>query len=329
MTDGDCSGRLRPVEAIEIISLVDNLLEPSGAPSREDVKPLGEWAPDPDNVRLPRAEHGLSLLVCVQGGFGTHTILFDTAFEPGAAMDNAVRMRLDLSPVEAIVLSHQHWDHTGGLIPILKALGAKELPVIVHPAGFKERAWKDPAKPDAKMRMSLPTPKREEAEAAGARIVEAAGAHLLCDDTILVTGEVPRLTDFEIGMPFEWVWEDGDWRHDPRVLDDRSIVMHVRGKGLVIVAGCAHSGIVNTVRYAQKLTGVERVAAIIGGFHLIGEQSERRIAETVAALKPLNPELLVPSHCTGWSGRAALAQAFPSAFVPNCIGNMYRIGRRE
>jgi len=79
-------------------------------------------------------------------------------------------------------------------------------------------------------------------------------------------------------------------------------------------------------RYAQKLTGVECVAAIIGGFHLIGAQSERRIAETVAALKPLDPELIVPSHCMGWAGRMALAQAFPSAFFPNCIGNMYRIG---
>jgi len=318
-------GTLREVDAVEVISLVDNHLEASGASKREDVKHLLEWTPNPDKARPPRAEHGLSCLVRTHSELGTHTILLDVAFEPGSVADNAQRMGLDLSPTEAIVLSHQHWDHTGGLVPVLKTLHAAGLPVIVHPDTFHRRAWRDPEKPDAEMRESLPAPTREEAETAGARIVESTGPYLLCDNTILVMGEVPRLTDFEPGLPHEWVMRNGEWQHDPRVIDDRSIVMHVRGKGLVIVSGCAHSGIVNTVRHARKLTGVADVAAILGGFHLAGKPFEENIPHTVAALKELEPDLLVPSHCTGWSGRFALAQAFPAAFVPNSVGNLYRI----
>jgi 7,8-dihydropterin-6-yl-methyl-4-(beta-D-ribofuranosyl)aminobenzene 5'-phosphate synthase len=317
---------LKPVDAVEVISIVDNLLEPPGVPGRADVKGFREWTPNPERARSPRAEHGLSMLVRVQSGDKTHAILLDVAYEPGSVLENAERMGLDLTPVEAIVLSHQHYDHTGGLIPVLTALNAKDLPLIVHPNAFTRRGWRDPAKPGAKMRQSLPTPTREEATAAGARIVEAAGPYLLGGDAILVTGEIPRITDFEMGMPFEWILDNGEWRHDPRVLDDRSIVMNVRGRGLVVISGCAHAGIINTVRYARELTGVQRVAAIIGGFHLTGDQTERIIAGTVAAMMEMQPELLVPSHCTGWRGRMALAQAFPSAFVPNIIGNMYRIG---
>lgn len=318
--------RLVPAEQVEVISVVDNLLEPPGVSPPPAVKPLSEWTPDPERARSPRGEHGLSLLVRVRGNFGTCTILFDAAGEPGSVADNAERMGLDLSPVEAIVLSHQHWDHTGGLASTLRALNARELPVIVHLRAFLKRGWRDPDKPEAKMRRPRYDLDREEIEAAGGRIVEARGPHLLCDDGLLVTGEIPRQTDFEVGMPHEWVLEDGEWRHDPRVLDDRSIVVHVRHRGLVVISGCAHSGIVNTVRYAQQLTGVQRVAAILGGFHLVGPNSEHTIEGTVAALKELNPELLAPSHCTGWQGRLALAQAFPAAFVPNTVGNLYRIG---
>lgn len=318
---------LRPVDAVEIISLVDNLIErPGPTPKRPDVVGFRDWTPIPDKALSPRAEHGLSMLVRVHADSQPHTVLFDTAGEPGSVVENAERIGLDLTPVEAIILSHQHWDHTRGLVSVLKALNAKDFPLIVHPYTFVKHELRDPSNPDFRPVYNPPAPTRQEAVAAGARIIEAAGPHLLCGDTILVTGEVPRVTEFEVGTPMEWLFQEGEWQPDPRVLDDRSIVMNVRGKGLVVVSGCAHAGIINTVRYAQELTGVEHVAAIIGGFHLIGANAERAIAGTVEALREIQPDLLVPSHCTGWRGRLALAQAFPQAFVPGMIGNMYRIG---
>jgi 7,8-dihydropterin-6-yl-methyl-4-(beta-D-ribofuranosyl)aminobenzene 5'-phosphate synthase len=319
------TGRLRAVTEVEVISVVDNCLESRSEASRQDTQSLDEWTPDPDHARRPRAEHGLSCLVRTYSDSETHTLLFDTAFEPGSVADNASRMCLDLSGAEAIVLSHEHWDHTGGIVPLLRALTAKSLPVVVHPAVFRKRAWRDPDDPDAKIRFPPSNPDRDEITAAGGRIVEAKGSYLLCGDTVLVTGEVPRRTGFEPGMPFEWTRVDGEWHHDPRVIDDRSIVMNVRDRGLVVVSGCAHSGIVNTVRYAVELTGVTKVAAIIGGFHLAGKHFEPHLGQTVTALREFEPDLLVPSHCTGWPGRFALAQAFPSAFVPNSVGNLYRI----
>lgn len=162
-------------------------------------------------------------------------------------------------------------------------------------------------------------------EAAGARVIEEKGPHLICSNTILITGEIPRKTAYEPGYPDEWVFEDEEWRHDPRVLDDRALVMNVHEKGLVIVTGCGHSGIINTIRYAQELTGVKKIYAILGGLHMAGKYYEANIPQTVEALLEFAPTLLVPSHCTGWLAQKALADALPTAFVCNSVGNKYRI----
>ena len=323
MSTGD--EQLRPVSEVTITSVVDNSLEMLSVLDRWDTQRLWDWTPDPDRARYPLAEHGLSLLVQTQGDQGSHTIIFDVAHDPDSVIDNSERMLLDLSPVEAIVLSHGHMDHTGGLLAVLEFMGANELPVVTHPAMFQVRGWREPEVADSRMEVPPPNPSPAEIEAAGAVITEAIAPYLMCNDTILVTGEVPRITDFEPGLPNEWVLENGQWRLDPRVVDDRSIVMHVQGRGLVVVAGCAHAGIVNTLEYARELTGVERVAAIIGGFHMAGKYFEPNIPKTVQAIQQLNPDLLVPSHCTGWPGRLALAQACPAAFVPGSVGNRYRI----
>ena len=241
---------LKPVETVEIISLVDNLLEPTGVPARPEVKGFREWTPDPEHARSPRAEHGLSMLARVHGDFGTHSILLDVAYEPGAVMDNAARMGLDLSPVEAIVLSHQHYDHTGGLVPVLKALNARDLPVVVHPNTFTRRAWRDPAKPDARMRHSLPTPTRAEAEAAGARIVEAAGPYLLCDDAILITGnKVECLQDVGVAG-LHRLLAAHDLLRSARVL---IVVAGMEGHGLLRRAGAQGVGrLVHVVKAVEN-----------------------------------------------------------------------------
>jgi 7,8-dihydropterin-6-yl-methyl-4-(beta-D-ribofuranosyl)aminobenzene 5'-phosphate synthase len=148
--------------------------------------------------------------------------------------------------------------------------------------------------------------------------------YLIADDTILVTGEIPRRTDFEKGFPQHRVLVNGQWQPDPWILDDRAMVVNVRQKGLVVVSGCAHAGIINTILCAKQITGVMDVYGVLGGFHLAGKECEQRISQTVEKLKLLDPNLVAPSHCTGWRGIYAIAEALPHAFIWNSVGNLYR-----
>jgi 7,8-dihydropterin-6-yl-methyl-4-(beta-D-ribofuranosyl)aminobenzene 5'-phosphate synthase len=140
-----------------------------------------------------------------------------------------------------------------------------------------------------------------------------------------VTGEIPRNVDFEKGMVNNRILRDGVWVADPLLMDERALVFNVRGKGLVVVSGCAHAGIINTVRYTQQITGVERVYGVFGGFHLSGREFEKRIPMTVLELRKIGPDLMVPSHCTGWRALYALSEAFPQNFIFNSVGSHYTL----
>src|ERR1035437_4046196 len=120
------------------------------------------------------------------------------------------------------------------------------------------------------------------------------------------------------------IYSDNSWQPDPYVLDDRALVINIKDKGLVIISGCAHAGIINTIRYAQQITGLTKVYAILGGFHLAGKEFEKRIEPTIEELKEINPELIVPSHCTGRRALISIAQAFPNAIACNSVGNIYQ-----
>ena len=145
-----------------------------------------------------------------------------------------------------------------------------------------------------------------------------------CPELACVTGEIPRtVEDFEKGMINNRILRGDIWHPDPLIMDERALIFNVKDKGLVVVSGCAHAGIINTVRYAQQITGITKVYAVFGGFHLSGREFEKRIPTTVAELKQINPELIVPSHCTGWRGLYAISEAFPDAFIFNSVGNRY------
>ncbi|MEZ5261333.1 MAG: MBL fold metallo-hydrolase [Acidimicrobiales bacterium] len=134
-----------------------------------------------------------------------------------------------------------------------------------------------------------------------------------------------RTTDFELGFPGHegWDHEAKAWRPDPLILDDQALIVSVAGRGLVVLTGCGHAGAVNIVRYAQRLTGTDRVSAVIGGFHLGGPAFEPIIEPTVRAFAELAPELVVPSHCTGWRATHRLAAALPDAFVQTAVGSSF------
>ena len=133
----------------------------------------------------------------------------------------------------------------------------------------------------------------------------------------------PDSSGFEAGFPIQWARRDGHWEHDPLTRDDQCAIVNVKGKGLVIVTGCGHAGVINIIRYARALVGVEQVHAVIGGFHLNGPLFERIIPQTVAALKELQPHYLLPGHCTGFPAARQMAEALPAAFLPNSVGTTY------
>jgi 7,8-dihydropterin-6-yl-methyl-4-(beta-D-ribofuranosyl)aminobenzene 5'-phosphate synthase len=136
----------------------------------------------------------------------------------------------------------------------------------------------------------------------------------------MVTGEVERTTTFEKGLPNALVERDGKMEPDT-IPEDQSIVINLKGKGLVIISGCAHAGIVNTIRYAQQMSGISNVHAVLGGFHLTGAPFEPIIEQTLDELIMVAPEIIVPMHCTGWKAIQRFSEVFPAAFVLNSVGS--------
>jgi 7,8-dihydropterin-6-yl-methyl-4-(beta-D-ribofuranosyl)aminobenzene 5'-phosphate synthase len=316
----------KEVDGAEIISLMDNSVDFLSTIEREEAQQVRKWVKESrgedwikEHFRLPMAEHGFSMLVRVSLDNNSYSILFDAGCSPEGVVTNASRMGLNLSEVSAIVLSHGHYDHFGGLLKVLETTNKPDLPIITHEDMFKTRGVTD-LKGNTRKYPNFPT----DEQVKPARYIRTKQPRLLADDTLLVTGEIPRKTDFEEGLPEHKALIKGEWQPDPWIWDDRAIVINVKRKGLVVVSGCAHAGIINTTLYAQQITEVNEMYAIIGGFHLAGKKFESRINPTVKQLKLLEPKLLVPSHCTGWRGIQAIAQAMPYAFVWNSVGNLYR-----
>jgi 7,8-dihydropterin-6-yl-methyl-4-(beta-D-ribofuranosyl)aminobenzene 5'-phosphate synthase len=316
---------LQPVERVRVTILMDNVTDPL-IPDQEPAtrvswpKALAPGAPRLSTrfATVPDAliaEPGFSALVRVEKNGRERTLLFDTGVSPNGVVENLRRLGLSLQDVEVIVLSHGHWDHVTGMEGVAGALGRASLPVLIHPEFWARRRIRVPGIDPAE----LPSTSRSALEGAGFEIVEERQPSFLLDGSVLITGEVDRTTEFETGFKGHEAFRDGDWQADPLILDDQALVLRVAG-GLVILSGCGHSGIVNTVRYVQKLTGEQKVAAVIGGFHLSGPMFEPIIGPTVQAFDELEPSLLMPAHCTGWKAVHQLAARFPDAFVQSAVG---------
>lgn len=317
---------LRPVDAASVTVLVDNftdiLLPPQGVAKRTPPRPNGPRVTAPlfaegNTMAMPRAEHGFSALVTITMGEQVHRILFDTGVTPDGMIENMRLFELSPRDVEALVLSHGHWDHTAGLNGLVRELGTVNMPVTIHPNFWARRRLAFPGGEP----LEIPSTSKGALRGAGFEIVEERQPSFLLDGALLVTGEVDRTTPFERGMPpAHQALKDGQWEHDPLVLDDQALLWQVRDRGLVILTGCGHSGIVNIVRYARKLTGIDCVYAIIGGFHLGGPFFEPIIEPTVDALAAFEAEAVVPAHCTGWRAIHRLAARIPDAFIQCSVG---------
>ncbi len=320
---------LEPVDQIQLTILVDNLTDPllvdqEGVARVNWPKALLGAIPRAGSRTSPElgvpdaliAEPGFSALVRLRKGERERTLLFDTGVSPGGMVENMRRLGISPQDIEVIVLSHGHWDHVTGVEGLVRTLGLTRLPVMIHPEFWSRRRIRFPGLEPAE----LPATSRSALEGMGFEIVEERQPSFVLDGCALVTGEVDRTTEFETGFQGHEARRAGEWEADPLILDDQALVVRVRDEGLLVLSGCGHAGIVNTVRHAQKLTGEDRIAAIVGGFHLSGPMFEPIIDPTVEALGKLAPARLIPAHCTGWKAVHRLAARFPDAFVQCAVG---------
>jgi 7,8-dihydropterin-6-yl-methyl-4-(beta-D-ribofuranosyl)aminobenzene 5'-phosphate synthase len=257
------------------------------------------------------AQHGLSLLVEAQKGNTTVSVLMDTGPSSEAISHNTKTMKFELRRLDAIVLSHGHYDHLGGLLEVLRSLNER-VPVIAHPKAFSPKIASEP-----KIRLVGSPFKIQEIEAVG-------GVPLLASNSleiaggVLTSGEIKRETEYEEVEGFLTI-EDGKFVED-KMLDDQALIIDLEDKGLVVVTGCAHSGVVNTLRHAQRITSTDRVYAIVGGFHL-SNAKEDRIGRTVDDLIKFDPEMIAPCHCTGIGAVKRLMGAFGGRCKPVQTGD--------
>lgn len=304
----------RELDRLEITSLVDNFIDLTSMDSSAMVQralPIKDMKIKGNIL----AEHGFSALVRTEVEGEVHLLLFDFGYSETALPYNLERLGVDLEGLEAAVLSHGHRDHTGAFYPVMGRITRKPLPVYLHPDVFlRQRYLKF-----GEVKIFFPELDREEMEKAGAEVRETPEPALLAGETVLFLGEIARTTDFEKGMPNAFYLEGDEERWDP-VRDDTSLAFLVKGKGLVVLSGCAHSGIVNTVRHAQRHTGVDKVHAVMGGFHLSGPAFAKVIPETIAELGRIDPDYVIPAHCTGYRATVEMDKAFPGKFILNMSG---------
>ena len=309
---------LKEADAVEITTVLDNtcdMLLPSTAAVRRFSlgTRLGRTA--------LRAEHGFAAVVKVTGAGTSESLLFDAGLSRDGLMRNLDVLELKPNEMHAIALSHGHADHTNGLGGMLRRLGGRRMPLLLHPDALLHRKV---VLPDGH-EMQLPPPDARVLRHDGVELVEERGPSYLLGNLVMITGQIHRTTDFETGFPIHFARIGKKWEPDPYIHDDQALVVNLRGKGLVVLTGCGHAGVINTIRQARALSGVDRVHAIIGGFHLSGPLFEPIIAPTVAALREIAPEMIVPAHCTGWRATHLIAREFPGAFVQNSVGTRFML----
>lgn len=317
---------LKEIDKLEIFVLMDNVSDPftestEGVYWNESQYKFGLQKRDKMCGKdYCRSCNGLSLLLRIHAEDKIHTLLFDTGPDAGLAVENAARMELDLTAVQAIVLSHGHFDHYGGTVSALKAIGKKNLPVYIHPELLLPRAFK---KKNSFIYVS-DNLTVEQIEQEGGVIVESSKPQKILNDTILISGEVPRVTSYELGAPDEHKLQANNWQSSPEVIDERCLILKLKNRGLCVITGCGHTGIVNATLHAANLLGDKKIHFVMGGFHLAGSKFASRITPTLNDLKELNPGYIITGHCTGRQTQAQLTEMFSQRHIPYGVGAYFK-----
>lgn len=261
------------------------------------------------------AKHGLSILVEGETDGNRFSLLMDTGPSPDIVLHNAEVMGSDLRKISAVFLSHGHHDHTGGLVGILKHIGEKVL-VIAHPKVFDVKLKLKPSLKYIGIPFNL-----AEVEASGGVMLMARNPVTIMKG-VMTSGEIERNTPYEKVKGF-WTIDGENFKEDT-MPDDQALTFSVKGKGLVVVSGCAHAGIINTIRQAQKMTGTHKIYAVLGGFHLT-KADDKRIQLTTKELLKIDPEIVGPCHCTGTKAVRRLTEAFGDCCKPLRTGDMVEL----
>jgi len=302
------------------------------------------------------AHHGLALLATAYIGSEKRTLLFDAGPHGETFLRNAKILGVDLSEVEAVVLSHGHWDHAGGLVSAIEEIskgqwdvgrgregdagrgrhgdaemgrGEEVLPRLkavecyVHPGMFAERALQ---KPDGEVIRFEQVPNVDALAIAGASVINTEEPQFIADGAFYLSGEIPRRTAYETGLPGH-VRRSSDgqgWEPDPLILDERFISVHVKDKGQVVFSACSHAGLVNVLMHAQSMFPEVGLYGVFGGLHLSGV-TEKIIPQTVADLRQFDLQLIAPGHCTGWRALSVMSTAFGDELVPLAVGKRFSL----
>ncbi|MFA5385614.1 MAG: MBL fold metallo-hydrolase [Eubacteriales bacterium] len=310
---------LTEIDHLEILSVMDNYTDAS-ASSSPAVERFSSNEKGLVRYDTLFAEHGFSLLLRAKRGNEESAVMLDAGWSGKGIIHNLNLLNVNLPEIQAVVLSHGHIDHFGGLSRLAAAIG-KSFSLICHPGVFQDSRIR--LTPDGE-KIKYTVLKKEELESAGAQVIENKLPILFGNGFFAATGEIPMITEFEQGTSNLYL-DDGINLVKDDVSEEQSIAANVRGKGLVVISGCAHRGIINTVEQARRMSGIEKIYAVMGGFHLGGPLSGQIIDPTVRRLKKMNPALLAPMHCTGWEAMHILAGEFKDSFILNSVGSLFRL----
>lgn len=324
---------LAAADRVEVLVLVDNVTDNlSSVPAGVETELSRFWrrgARLMAGSSLCCAAHGLSCAITVQRGDVTRTLLFDTGPDAEVFQRNADRLGFDLGSIDGLMLSHGHWDHAGAMERALDMAqlrnGGRAVPTYMHPGMYRRRAMRGP---DGTLFPFDDVPAAETLARHGAQVVHATQAQVVLDDLFYVSGEIPRVSTFEHGLPGQVRrTEDGSgWEPDPMLMDERFLAVRVQGQGVLVFTACSHAGVVNVLTHARDCFPGEPMLGVLGGLHLAGS-TEKAIPATVDALRAFDLQTIAAGHCTGWRALHALARAFGDAVVPSTVGKTYRFER--
>ncbi len=242
---------------------------------------------------------GISLVLTGRIADRVRTVLFDGGPTGLAVEHNVPRLGIDMGAIEAVVLSHGHIDHAGGLPAAIKLIaaanGGRRVPVHVNPEMFSHRGERLDS---GDIYPNEDIPSIEALERAGGRVENDPEPRLLLDGMFYLSGEIPRTTSYEKGIPVQVRRnaDDTDWEPDPWVMDERYLAINLRDKGIMVFTACSHAGLINVLRDARDTFAPTPLFGVMGGFHLAGKTFEAIIPETVRDLEEFDLKVIVPVH---------------------------------